>query len=360
MPDRPVVPSRADFVAELEQLLVHGAEPDALVERKLLLELESVRSRLEPPNSADDERALARCLKELLRECCLGLSGWKKHAAQDLFGLSPGSGAKSLGERYDLAGRHKTSPAKKDGITGSRIRIKWRPEIIRDLADQMYERECQALSINPRPGPLLLPESDVHGYKCISTERIYSISDDDPRLHTEDRISHIEVVDPGVTQFESWYKWSGLGRESDPVAFSKGHTISQTTHRSHEWKYYYVDLGGEQRVGSRIKIHTRQNLYDEHGHFDNYYWLIIARTQQWQTGVLRVRLPLRLLPQPEDVEFLTYGTLDHTVAPIKREPGQIHGPAHEIIWALPEPLKLEHRYEIRWRYPNGKGIYQIA
>jgi hypothetical protein len=365
------LPDRQMLVDELNDLLHDGAEIEALLQRKILLNLETVRSRVEPPKSPDDERALAYCLKDLLQECCWALSGWKKYAAQASFGLLQGSGALSLGKRDDLAGSKKVSDGKPDGITGHRYRVRelqengerkpsHRDKIIRDLADQIYEREIEALSLKRRPPPPPEVEADVHGYICLSTERIYSISDDDPRFHTEDRISLIETTRTGVTQFQSWYKWSGHGRESDPVALSNGHSISQTTNRNYDWKYYYVDLGGPQRIGSRVKIHTKQNFLDEHEQFDNHYSLMISRTQHWQTGVLRVRLPLRLLPREEDIEFLTYDTLDHTASPIKREPGRIQGPAREIFWALPHPLKVEHRYEIRWTYPHRGGIYQIA
>lgn len=200
-------------------------------------------------------------------------------------------------------------------------------------------------------------DTDAHGYKCISTERTYTVSDDDPHFHIEDRVSVIEITRPGVTQFESWYKWSAGGRESDPVSMRDEHTVLQTTRRQYDWKYYYVDLGGEQQVGSKVPVHTRQNFYDEQEQFDNFYALVIGRAQQWQTGVLRVRLPLRLMPRKEDIEFLTYATLDHTADPASREPGQIRGPAHEIIWVLPRPLKVEYRYEIRWRYRYERGLY---
>jgi hypothetical protein len=113
-------------------------------------------------------------------------------------------------------------------------------------------------------------------------------------------------------------------------------------------------------IVARVHIHTRQNLHDTEGHFNNFYSLTITRTQQWETGVLRVRLPRRLLPRRQDIQFLIYTSLDHTVNPIKREPGQIQGSAHEIIWVLPQPLKLEHRYTIKWSYPHGGSIYQIV
>jgi hypothetical protein len=359
------VPIDRDAIYQQLLILVKtSAEPGPLAERKPLLGLECVKLHPARPAGDDSDRAFATSLKAVLRECSLSLSGWKKYAAQDLFGLGPGSGAKNLMQRDELAGRHKISDARPQGISGRRFANAWRDEIIKDLADKIWEREQEAIAhasgkmIEATTGSSI----DVHGYRCISTECIYTISADDPHFHIQDRISVIEIMRPGVTEFEAWYQWTGRGRESDPVAISHDgdhlHAILKPIRKHHNWKYYYVDLGGEAEVGSRPRIHVRQNFYDEREEFETIYSLSIYSVQHWESGILRVRLPSNLMPREENIDFVTYASHDDRATPETSERGRIAGPANEIVWVLPQPLRVGYCYEIQWRYDDEKGLYR--
>ncbi len=112
---------------------------------------------------------------------------------------------------------------------------------------------------------------------------------DDQSHHTYVTEVEIEAIKSGVNIFESSYRWTGRGKEEEPKILSPGHILMGKIIKQSGWKYYYVHLGQEMRIGARTTIKIMQDLYDIDNDFEPFLSKVIAVPMDYV--ILHVILP---------------------------------------------------------------------
>jgi hypothetical protein len=189
----------------------------------------------------------------------------------------------------------------------------------------------------------------------ISKDYTYIVSSEDFRAHTYRRVIELEAVRPGVKQVELWYQWTGRGSEGLPMVVSPGHRLLGAPARSTSWKYYYVHLGRELPVGSRERLEVEQELYDSEQEFEPYLSINVYE-ESLEAVVLRVLLPATR--PPSSVEFNVYDSHGPMGRLVDTYSSGFDAKSGRIEWS-PTDLRIGHRYEIRWGYGRGGGLYPV-
>lgn len=189
------------------------------------------------------------------------------------------------------------------------------------------------------------PRWAIKGYKIVKTDSLYIIHKDDPSHHSFIVEVEIEAINSGVSIYESLYRWTGQGTEDEPKILSPGHTLLGKLIKQNGWKYFYIHLGHELRVGSRTTIKTQQELYDINNNFEPFLSKVI--TLPMDHVILHVILPEALFPSK--IFFREWDSAGPNANIVREIPGQIHSHSGEIRWEIFSPV-FRHRYSIDWSY----------
>jgi hypothetical protein len=154
---------------------------------------------------------------------------------------------------------------------------------------------------------------------------------------------------------EQWYQWSGEGEEGTPVPVSSGHRLLTDPAKSSNWKYYYIHLGRELPVGARERLIIEQELYDVNYEFESYLNATIDNASI-ENITLRVKLPTQR--PPAWVEYLVWSSYSPIAEVVEKNIGH-HDQETGIIQWSPSNVEVGYRYEIRWGYSDGSGIYPM-
>lgn len=189
------------------------------------------------------------------------------------------------------------------------------------------------------------PRWVLKGYKIIKTDCLYIINKDDPTHHTYIIEVEIEAIKSGVNIYESLYRWTGQGMEDEPKVVSPGHTLMCKLIKQNGWKYFYIHLGQELKIGARTTIKIRQELYDNDNHFEPFLSKVISLPMDHV--ILHVVLPEALFPT--NIFFREWDAAGPTGRVVREIPGKIHSHNGEIRWEILSPV-FRHRYSIDWNY----------
>jgi hypothetical protein len=333
------------LAAELQEVVREraGTEPRSLVQRPLLRSLQSVQTRADHHH----ELELGDSIREVLKIACQRLEPEPRaRAAEALFGLLPTTRRAFLKNRQEKAG----------GLLGrgwDHFRKNYQDDLVQDLADELWRLE-QTVVQHHEKQPLGVDRSAAPRYRVISKDYHYVVSEDDFRSHTYRRATEIEAIRSGVKQVQFWYQWSGRGKEALPVVTSPGHRLASGPMKSSNWKYYYIHLGQELEVGQRARIDVEQELYDTNFEFEPYLNATIS-DPGIEAVTLQVTLP-RDRP-PSKVEHLMLEGHDPGAPILQSFSGRYDVETSTITWAVPMELSLGRRFEIRWTYDDGLGVY---
>lgn len=161
----------------------------------------------------------------------------------------------------------------------------------------------------------------------------------------------IKAIRSGVRVFSNRYQWTGSGAEQEPTPRSAGHTVS-SVRRTGRWHEYFFDLGRPLAKGDEETVLLSQNFVDSEQTFDTFLAKDIIEALQSLT--LDVTLPVNRIPAfAEAIEF------ESTIpgaAPIKKTALEIDIDSGSFGWEVARP-RLGRRYEIRWKYADGLGLY---
>jgi hypothetical protein len=343
MPDG--APTPEQLADQLQEVVRErgGTEPRNLVQNQLLKNLQIVRTGI----AQDNELELGDSIREALMAACQRLEpDQRAKAAEALFGLLPTMRRAFLKNRQEKAGELL-------GRGWDHFRKNYQDDLIQDVADELWRLDRKVVQ-HLEKDPLGVDRSAAPSYRVISKDYHYMISDADFRSHTYRRVTLIEAVRPGVTQMECWYQWSGQGEEGLPVVTSPGHRLMTQPMKSSNWKYYYIHLGRELEVGEQERVDVEQELYDTGLEFESYLNATIS-DPGIESVTLQVTLP-RERP-PSRVDNLILDSHGPGAAILESSLGSYDPDSSTIIWVVPIEPHLGHRYEIRWSYDDGSGIY---
>jgi hypothetical protein len=189
------------------------------------------------------------------------------------------------------------------------------------------------------------PRWVLGGYKYVKTDCLYIIHEDDRKHHTCISEVEIEAIKAGVTIFESTYRWTGQGKEDEPKVISPSHTLLGKIIKQNGWKYFYIHLGQELKIGGRTTVKIRQELYDTNDDFEPFLGKVVSLPMDHI--VLHVVLPKTLIPSK--IYFREWDAAGPAGRIIKEIPGKIHAHSGEIRWEISSPV-FRHRYSIDWIY----------
>lgn len=189
------------------------------------------------------------------------------------------------------------------------------------------------------------PRWILGGYKFVKIEVYYVIDENDHQHHTQTIEFEIEAIKPGVSIFEDTYHWTGHGQEGEPKVVSPGHTTMGNIIRQNGWKYCYIHLGQELKVGRRTTVKTVQSLYDSEKSFEPF----LARVVSTPTDVLILHAILPKALFPANIFFRQWNTVGPASRVIEEKAGKIDIHSGEIRWEIPSPV-FGHRYSIDWNY----------
>lgn len=189
------------------------------------------------------------------------------------------------------------------------------------------------------------PRWILGGYKYTRTDYLYIVHADDSKHHTMTVEVEIEAIKPGVSIFEDTYQWTGRGLEEEPKVVSPGHTLMGKIIKQNGWKYFYVYLGHQLKLGARTTIKTVHELYDSENNFEPFFARVISSPTDHMT--LHVILPKTL--SPTSTFFREWNMVGPAGRIIREMPGKINSHSGEIRWEIPSPA-FGHRYSIDWKY----------
>ncbi|HLJ36361.1 MAG TPA: hypothetical protein VKU38_22065 [Ktedonobacteraceae bacterium] len=190
------------------------------------------------------------------------------------------------------------------------------------------------------------PRWVLGGYKYIKIDCLYIIHEDDPKHHTYMFEVEIEAIKSGVSIFESTYRWTGHGIEEEPKVVSSGHILLGKIIKQNGWKFYYIHLGQELKIGARTTVKIRQELHDADNNFEPYLSKVVSLPMDHIT--LHVVLPKALFPAK--IFFREWDAAGPAGRIIREAPGKINSHSGEIRWEIPSPV-FRHRFSIDWIYP---------
>ena len=189
------------------------------------------------------------------------------------------------------------------------------------------------------------PRWVLKGYKIIKTDCLYIINQDDPKHHTYIVEVEIEAIKSGVNIYESLYRWTGQGAENDPKVLSPNHSLMGKMYKQNGWKYFYIHLGQELKIGTRTTIKIRQEFYDADNNFEPFLSKVISLPMDHV--ILHVVLPKALFPT--QILFREWDSAGPMASIVREIPGKIHAHSGEIRWEIFSPV-FRHRYSIDWNY----------
>ncbi len=337
-PQYGVISPRA--IAEaLNKLIRKGANREEILriqqDIQALLDLQSVRGSGDrhPIDIADS------FIRVLENSCRRVEPKSRADAARALFGLYPGTEDKSVEQRERRA-------ADLMGTTRTNLQRFLRSAIILSVAREIDHQEFHLIQLQQNDmDSLVYPE----GYAIISSTTAYRISDTDYRSHLYTRTVKIMAVQPHVTQFANYYQWSGSGQEGPPELLSEGHQLIGKPVPVDNWKYYYVHLGRDLKVGESETVKLRQQFYDEKQSFRCFFGEG-TRNEGIERITVRVELPLQRLPM--SIEYCTYANVNPPTLQLPADDGY-YDPVTGIIEWTPRDICYPRTYVIRWIYPNG-------
>jgi hypothetical protein len=341
-PEPAVTPE--ELAAELHEVVKErgGTEPRSLAQRGRLRTLRSVETEADHPH----ELAVGDSIRKVLTSACQRLEPESRaRAAEALFGLLP-----TVRHTFLKIRQEKAAALLDQGW--DHFRKNYHDDLIQDVADELWRLEQRVVQHHEKQ-PLGVDRSAAPRYRVISKDYHYVISDDDFRSHSYRRVTEIEAIRPGVRQVEHWYQWSGRGEEGLPVVTSPGHRLLARPMKSSSWKYYRIHLGRELRIGERERIDVEQELFDTEYEFECYLNATIS-----DPGIEHVTLLVTLPKQrpPSMVEYLVLASHNPGAAIIQSFAGSYNADDSSIIWTI-STVELGRRYEVRWSYSDGYGIY---
>jgi hypothetical protein len=189
------------------------------------------------------------------------------------------------------------------------------------------------------------PRWVLGGYKYVKTDCLYIIHEDDQKHHTYMIEVEIEAIKSGVNIFESTYRWTGQGLEEEPKVLSSGHTLMGKIIKQSGWKYFYIHLGQELKIGARTTVKIRQELHDVDNNFEPFLSKVISLPMDHI--ILHVILPRALFPTK--IFFKEWDAAGPAGRVIREVPGKINPHSGEIRWEISSPV-FRHRYSIDWDY----------